>query len=343
MGFFDPPPPRPQPEPCVWREPRDWEPPNNILGQPVAVKAVLVHTDEIAISVVGVAAFPTGIRFKVLGLGRARPSSGERSVRNSPNPFYRPGLDVDDELRFGVLLSGSSKVTNQDEHPWPGETDPSANHRGRCCSSWEEAAQTERGASPTGCGHSLRRAISRSSANGPPWTSPNREPRSTPLPSVRLPRKRSRCGAPTSIRAERSRALTLRGVSRSAMAACARALGLRRLANGLKSTHPDGSGHRYRHPDAGIRPRSASAQPEAAFRILRMAYHRPIVGRCNRCGSNAPLRRTITDSRIPHDRGNHRTGRKYDRTATRHHASSDAQPADEVRNAGRYRRVRRGS
>jgi hypothetical protein len=51
-----------------------------MVGQPVGVRAILVRTDEIVIAVVGVSAFPTGVKFNVLGMRRPA----------SPPPNWRP-------------------------------------------------------------------------------------------------------------------------------------------------------------------------------------------------------------------------------------------------------------
>jgi hypothetical protein len=146
VSFFEPPPepdPEPEEESDSWTglEPRGpvWGGPSRyVLGQAVPMTTVLVKTEEVAIAVVGVTAFPNGMMFTMRAYRRHRGRSRrDRALfQFGPDPFgygasplRYPGQrgELPDEVfRFGVLLSDGGKATNLDEawRDWGAEDAP---------------------------------------------------------------------------------------------------------------------------------------------------------------------------------------------------------------------------
>jgi hypothetical protein len=116
------PPNRPLEEYDEFRPRQDWEgPPRGVVGQPVAVKAVLARSDELAISLVGIAAFPTGVKFNLLGLRRPQPAPADwRSTKELADPWNRK--KDEDGFRFGVVFADGRKATSFDPGREAGST-----------------------------------------------------------------------------------------------------------------------------------------------------------------------------------------------------------------------------
>lgn len=135
MSFFEPPPPPPppeQPEPS-YRHP-DWMGPHrNVLGMPVGVRLILVQTEKLLIAVVGMTAFPTGLRFDVVML--SQDDALDEVLMKSMRGFH-PGMEreVDEEgqfqpwvFRLGVEFADGRRATNVGApmRPWlDEESDP---------------------------------------------------------------------------------------------------------------------------------------------------------------------------------------------------------------------------
>jgi hypothetical protein len=108
--FFAPPPPR-EPEP-EYRQP-DWlGPPENELGVPVPLRVVLARTDQVAVALIDVVGFTSGLEFalevRLRELDELSDPFGMR-LRQS----QRGGSELpDDVLRFGFELSDGRRVTN---------------------------------------------------------------------------------------------------------------------------------------------------------------------------------------------------------------------------------------
>ena len=67
MSFFEPPEVPEEPEPYAPISPPEWiGPPRNMLGAPLAERALLVQRDDLVIAVTSMIAFPTGVRFRLL-------------------------------------------------------------------------------------------------------------------------------------------------------------------------------------------------------------------------------------------------------------------------------------
>jgi hypothetical protein len=113
VSFFEPPPPPPEPpEPERYRQPEWIGPPDNVLGMPVPTRLVLVRTPTLAVAVVNLVAFPTGVLFHVLIRSRG-PEIG-REMHLGRLRHLRGGHEAApaDLLRLGVLFSDGRKATN---------------------------------------------------------------------------------------------------------------------------------------------------------------------------------------------------------------------------------------
>lgn len=138
VSFFEPPPPPDLPEPPFeMPEPEPWwSAPRNELGAPVPLRLVLGRTDQVAIAVVGVTAFSTGVTL-TLAI-RSRSLRGDENLDPEPAvfPFGHPAMrrqlagELPPELlRFGVQFADGSKATTVDGGRWgpgvaPGKSAP---------------------------------------------------------------------------------------------------------------------------------------------------------------------------------------------------------------------------
>ncbi len=116
MGFFEPPPcppEPPEPRPLVWIGPSD-----NVVGVAVPVRLILGRTEEAAVVLDGLSAYPNGFELTL----------SVRLRRRRDRPFWSPlelwageartGLPGD-LLRFGVQFADGGKATNLSGHPFP--------------------------------------------------------------------------------------------------------------------------------------------------------------------------------------------------------------------------------
>ncbi len=110
-SFFEPPPP-PPPPPTPPTFP--WEKPRAVLGAVAPVNFVLARTDEAAVCVWGITAFPNGFEFVVASMLRDRQSTRMMDIHHMQHRMLRhQGGDLPDELlRFGVVCADGSKATN---------------------------------------------------------------------------------------------------------------------------------------------------------------------------------------------------------------------------------------
>lgn len=90
-------------------------PPRNMLGGAVGVERPLVHTDDLALVVCNLTAYPTGLSFELDARIRRRPVFGEATWDDMWPPS---GAERDDGPRFGVQFSDGRKVTTLDPHPF---------------------------------------------------------------------------------------------------------------------------------------------------------------------------------------------------------------------------------
>jgi hypothetical protein len=115
VGFFEPLPPPPalpeQPPQPEWVGP-----PDNVLGRPVPVDLVVARTEDAAVVVRNVVAYPNGVAF-VLDVRRRKADPWDDPLGMHPRFGGTPETQKD-ILRFGVGLSDGSKATTGGHFPW---------------------------------------------------------------------------------------------------------------------------------------------------------------------------------------------------------------------------------
>lgn len=117
MGFFEPPPPRPEPSPQEPQLPHWHGPPEGAIGAPVPATLLIVKTDRVAVGVTDLLAFPTGFALRVVAIAR-RSSGTELPYEDMGFGFRRrrpagDGETLPDELlRFGVQFADGAKATS---------------------------------------------------------------------------------------------------------------------------------------------------------------------------------------------------------------------------------------
>jgi hypothetical protein len=100
VSFFDQPPPAPPPP--DYRTPEWLAPPENVIPATVALDAVLVRRDDLAIWVADALVYPSGLSFGLF-VQRRRPGD-----LHEPPLFF--GAPAADGPRFGVQLADGRKV-----------------------------------------------------------------------------------------------------------------------------------------------------------------------------------------------------------------------------------------
>lgn len=111
MSDFFTPPPRREPE-REYRQP-DWlGPPENELGVPVALRVLLARTEKVAVALLDVVGFTSGLEFALeVRLREHDELSDPFGMRLQQS--LRGGSELpDDVLRFGFELSDGRRVTN---------------------------------------------------------------------------------------------------------------------------------------------------------------------------------------------------------------------------------------
>jgi len=93
---------RPEPQRVRWRGDTD-----DTAGVSVAIRPLLVQTDQAAVIVSGFFAYPTGFAFSLVAISRLNPAP-------SPLGFLHPGMDsTGGELRFGIGFADGSKAMSR--------------------------------------------------------------------------------------------------------------------------------------------------------------------------------------------------------------------------------------
>jgi hypothetical protein len=100
MGFFEEIPPA-VPEELSTRQPEWSGPPENVVGATVPLDLVLANTGDVAVTVGGMTAYPTGVSFEVRVLHRRRPAE---------DAFFRLHHPGPGGLRLGVELADGSRA-----------------------------------------------------------------------------------------------------------------------------------------------------------------------------------------------------------------------------------------
>ncbi len=114
--FFEPPPPLPADTEPRYRMPPWFGPPSGTLPGVVAIERVLARTEKVAVSVTGLAAYPSGFEVDIVTM-----SADERDGLDPflfERPHHRIGRDAQNTtippemLRLGVQFADGSKATN---------------------------------------------------------------------------------------------------------------------------------------------------------------------------------------------------------------------------------------
>lgn len=110
MAFFEPPPPPPSPPSRPVR--REWDRPDNYLGQEVPIQFVLASSAKAVVAIRHLTAYAMGFEFQLTA--RLRPGHEIRGP--FPGMYWRAGLDPatlpDEFLRIGIQFADGSKATN---------------------------------------------------------------------------------------------------------------------------------------------------------------------------------------------------------------------------------------
>jgi hypothetical protein len=124
VSFFEPPPPPEPPDEGFERKP--WfGAPRNELGVSTGLRLALARTDEVAVALVDVVAFTTGVSLNLVALRRAPAEPG--SFDHPFGHFWPQGSELPPELlRFGVEFSDGGKATTLGASPatWAAEGEP---------------------------------------------------------------------------------------------------------------------------------------------------------------------------------------------------------------------------
>lgn len=119
MGFFDPPPPRPEPPEQEPRLPPWHGAPEGAIGAPVEATLLIAKTDRVAVGVTDLLAFPTGFSLRVVAFSRRSRGPGLRP--EDVDPYWgesrrrrEAGEEAlpDELLRFGVQFADGAKATS---------------------------------------------------------------------------------------------------------------------------------------------------------------------------------------------------------------------------------------
>ncbi|MDG4785608.1 hypothetical protein O7626_06615 [Micromonospora sp. WMMD1102] len=121
MGFFDRPPVAPDPEPEPPAPPRpSWTKPESVFPGVVAEQRVLAHTDNAAIMISNLLAYPTGFEFTVTAVLRTPDRRPDLPHHGIHRMGYWAGRHLPDQfLRVGVQFADGSSITNLDRHAFP--------------------------------------------------------------------------------------------------------------------------------------------------------------------------------------------------------------------------------
>ena len=123
MSFFEPPPPPPEP-PEEHRQPAWIGPPENELGVAVPVRSVLFRSDQLAVALIGVVAYSTGIELEVVIRRRQTAEEPDPMLFHMRSRHNRHGELAPEVFRFGVEYPDGRKATNLG-NPFPvGDEEP---------------------------------------------------------------------------------------------------------------------------------------------------------------------------------------------------------------------------
>jgi hypothetical protein len=126
LSFFEPPPPPREEETQRRAQPIWMGPPDNVLGVGLPIRLLLARTDEVAVLVDQVSAYPTGFTFEISLHLREEPEDPmdlSEVLHGSMRWPRKASQELPPDLfRFGIRFADGSKVTNIDPGRWPQET-----------------------------------------------------------------------------------------------------------------------------------------------------------------------------------------------------------------------------
>lgn len=122
MSFFEST-PEPSPPPSERRGHQAWLPPDGVIPGTAAAQLSLIATDEVAVAISGLRAYPNGFEFTVHALGRredfpwgASPtdSIADPRTRQAPEKALRLGVFYADGRRAKIASNGPHPVTEDE-------------------------------------------------------------------------------------------------------------------------------------------------------------------------------------------------------------------------------------
>jgi hypothetical protein len=109
MSFFDSiPQPPPPPEPVLRPRPA-WERPDEVIPGSVPAELLLIRTEQVAVAIGSVRAYPNGFEFTVHTRLRKEDETGPR-VGGPPGHARRGARQPDEALRLGVLYADGRRA-----------------------------------------------------------------------------------------------------------------------------------------------------------------------------------------------------------------------------------------
>ena len=125
MSFFEPPGPAPAPPALAevdYRPPAWVGPPADVLAGVVPVELLIARTDEAAVAVRGIHAYPAGFGF-TLSVRLRRRAAGQQLDPNLFDVAFEGDRLADAFLRFGVQFADGAKATNLPRYDLHGSED----------------------------------------------------------------------------------------------------------------------------------------------------------------------------------------------------------------------------
>jgi hypothetical protein len=120
MGFFDSIPQPPAPEPVLHPRPA-WMQPDEVIPGSVPAELLLIRTEQVAVAIVGVRAYPNGFEFTVHTRLRHEdetgPHVGDPLERHGRRGTQEPGQ----ALRLGIMYADGRRAATTGGHWWPDE------------------------------------------------------------------------------------------------------------------------------------------------------------------------------------------------------------------------------
>jgi hypothetical protein len=121
MSFFESIPVPPPPEP-VQRHRPVWMPSDAVIPGSVPAELMLIRTEQVAVAIGSVRAYPNGFEFTLHTRLRREDESGPGHADPLELHGYRRGTQVPDEvMRLGVMYADGRRVATRSGDRWPDE------------------------------------------------------------------------------------------------------------------------------------------------------------------------------------------------------------------------------